>query len=266
MEIATLELLDTRIHFDPCVEAEMASRWVEEHRKWFGPDRGTVAGAEGHPHLAFVESPLGPLVAKRAPLSRLRARRSRSERAFALGRRWRAAGLSTPEPLAWIEDRPGAASVLIMRGIAAQNPWSFLAGLAAHASHPSLTELVDALAGSIAELHARGFRHRDLKAPNLLLRRGERGIEVWFVDLDGAGRLPALTAARARDLARLCVSFRSSAARAAGVRADAWPALVQRYAERAGLPGADAERILGRTQDWASHHIERNLRLGRPIA
>lgn len=265
MLIDSLERLDGRrtIRFVPGVPPEIAAQWVEEYEPWFGSNRRLLAGAEENPALARVESPLGPLVAKRAPLPRLRSRRSRSERGFTLGRTWCAAGLCTPEPLAWIEDRRLARSVLITRWVNGRDPWSFLAD--ENDSRPPWTALVSALAGSIAGLHARGFRHRDLKAPNLLVRRGETGIEVWFVDLDGAGRLLSRIA-RARDLARLCVSFRSTHARNAGVRADAWPALVAGYAERAGLSSADSARILGWTELWAERHIERNLRLGRPIA
>jgi tRNA A-37 threonylcarbamoyl transferase component Bud32 len=264
--VERLEARGARIHFDPTLPADLARRWLDEHGAWFGPERRPLAGAEGRPDLARVESPLGALVAKRAPLPSL-PRRSRPERAFAMGRAWSAAGLRTPEPLAWIELRSERAAVLVTRFVAGRDPWSSLAAARDGAPSAAFDELLEALAAAIAEVHARRFRHRDLKAPNLLVVRGESGaLQVVFVDLDGATSAAPRRSIRTRDLARLCVSFHSRAARAAGVRADAWPLLVERYVARAGLARSESDRIRGWTERWASRHIERNLLRERPIA
>lgn len=259
-------LTGVRGAFAPCVPSALAAVWLDEAPRWFGPERRAPPGAASHPHLARLETPLGPLIAKREPLgpwsgglARLGARTPRAARAFALGRALTAAGLGTPEPLAWFESRAGRAHLLLQREVEGQDPWRFLT------AHPG-TPLLEALAGAIAELHARGFRHRDLKAPNLLLAGAERTPRVLFLDLDGVARARRSDfATRARDLARLAVSFRSSAARSAGLRADAWPALVAFYARATG-GGIDARALISWTERWAHAHVEANLRRGRPIA
>jgi tRNA A-37 threonylcarbamoyl transferase component Bud32 len=43
--------------------------------------------------------------------------------------------------------------------------------------------LVDAVAGLLASLHARGVSHGDLKGSNLLVREGKAGLELFLVDL-----------------------------------------------------------------------------------
>jgi tRNA A-37 threonylcarbamoyl transferase component Bud32 len=267
--VARLRSAGARGVFAPCVPGELAGEWLVQSPRWFGPARVPVPGAEAHPHLARIDSPLGPLVVKREPASAWRSglarlpaplsRGARAARAFELGRAFRSAGIGTPEPLAWIEARtPSRAHLLLVREAQGESPWRFLA------ARPSAA-LVEALARAIAELHARGFRHRDLKAPNLLVREEEGALRVVFLDLDGAARVRRISrVARARDLARLAVSFRSAAARSAGLRADAWPALVEAYARAAGA--IDAGALLAWTERWARAHVEANLRRGRPIA
>ncbi len=256
-----------RIHFHPEVPRALATEWLRGRTHWFGAARQAVLGAEGQARLVRLDSPLGPLVAKReqrspweAGLASVGALRSRSARAFALGRAFREAGLATPEPVAWIEARfPRSEAILVLRHETGADPWRFLAGRASGA-------VLEALARAIADLHSRGFRHRDLKAPNLLLAEEEGAIRVTFLDLDGAARVPHPSpATRARDLARLAASFRSAAARQAGLRADAWPALIEAYLAAAG-DVLERTLLVERTQRWASVHVEHNLRRGRPIA
>ena len=50
-------------------------------------------------------------------------------------------------------------------------------------SAPRRRELVDAVAGFLAALHARGISHGDLKGSNLLVRERGAGFELFLVDL-----------------------------------------------------------------------------------
>ena len=256
-----------RMVYAPVVPDELAAAWLEEHGAWFEDDA----------QLAVVErkTPLGRVVAKRerprgwkGSLVRVHARRFRSPAAFHLGRELLDTGLLTPEPLACVTSRGGEEphACLIARHAAGLDPWRFLS------DEPSaLRELVAALAAALARLHATGFRHRDLKGPNILVRRSEEGsIDVLWMDLESLERPRSMTdGVRVRDLARLGMSFDSARARRAGVRADAWPTFVQAYLERARRRTPVAEelaRFLVRTQRWASARIERNVVRGRPVA
>jgi len=264
-----------RIVFDPEVDEAQAREWLADHPRWFAADGAAVPGAEGDPDLVLIDCARGQAVAKRevphgwkASLARTGARGFRSERAFRLARQLAVAGIPTPEALACIT-LPGREACLITRFVEAQTPWTYLLG---RGSSDAVRELEQALARAISRLHARGFRHRDLKAPNLLLRvaADRAGPEVLFLDLESAARVAAVTAAtRVRDLARLCMSFESAAARLAGVHADSWPRFVRDYLEAAAGFSAEANEyddFLRRTRRWSARSIERNLVRGRPIA
>lgn len=252
--------------------AGLAPRFVAELERasatWFGSARVPVPGAEQKSELALVASPLGPLVAKRFRTRGLRARvllslraRGRAERAFAHALELARAGLATPEALLVLPQ--DGARILVTRFVEAPHPWDFLRGGGTPA------ELVTSLARDLARLHAAGFRHRDLKASNLLVRRTDRALEIVWTDLDGLAR-PAAVGPRvhARDLARLSMSFESAAARAAGLRADAWPTLVRAYlACRDGRePAAGAvERLLVATRRWRERAIRAHLARGDAV-
>jgi hypothetical protein len=136
--------------------------------------------------------------------------------------------------------------------------------------------LLATLADELARLHAAGFRHRDLKASNLLFHAGEAAAGsaaaapalVW-TDLDGLRcRGTVESRLRARDLARLETSFASADARAAGVRADDWRTLVVRYLERSlGHPpsAVEVDRLLTRTRARSERHIRRHLARGQAV-
>lgn len=259
----------------PGVPAELLADWCRDCAGWFRP-RVPLPRAPGKPNLALVESPLGRLAAKvetprgwKRALAAARARPLRSLRAFHSGHALLRCGLATPEPLAVLvrRDPTRPQALLVTRYVEGQGPWDWLAGGRAPAP------LVEALARGLARLHAAGFRHRDLKASNLLLRAaavdpGGAGEVVW-TDLDGLrflGTLPLFL--RARDLARLAMSFESAVAREAGVRADHWPALLHAYL--AAFHGAQpepaaVEDLLARTRRWSARAIRRNLARGRPI-
>src|SRR5687768_15694150 len=95
---------------EPGVAAELGRRWAAEWPRWFGEGRTPLAGAADKPWIARVETPLGPVVAKRCPphplggwkrtLVALGAREPRAVRAFHAGGALRARGLPTPAPLA----------------------------------------------------------------------------------------------------------------------------------------------------------------------
>ena len=257
----------------PSLSAELGRDWARHWPRWFGPQRVVLPRAPEKEHLALVETALGRVVAKREvpegwkrSLSALRARPLRSLAAFRAAAALLARGLETPEPLAVLETRGFGAceAVLVTRYVEGCGPWDFLQ----RGGGPE--RLAETLAHALARLHAAGFRHRDLKASNLLLREqeSERLVLVW-TDLEGLrhlGSIPPLF--RARDLARLSMSFQSAQARAAGVRADDWPGLVNIYLRATlGRDPSPAElgRFLERTQRWAEGAIRRNLARGRPV-
>ena len=76
-------------------------------------------------------------------------------------------------------------------------------------SRRQLQARIELVARLIRTLHERGWSHRDLKAPNILLAPSNDGVErAWFIDLVGASRPFWLTRRRRmRDLARLNASF-----------------------------------------------------------
>jgi tRNA A-37 threonylcarbamoyl transferase component Bud32 len=252
----------------PELTPELGQRWAQEWRSWFGPGRVPLPRAPGKAELALLETPLGRAVAKRErvggwkrPLAVLGARAPRPERAFGHARALLARGLATPAPLA-VLGRPGE-MVLVTRYVEGCGPWEILS----ESGTPEA--LLAALAASLARLHAAGFRHRDLKASNLLLRRGAQGLEVVWTDLDGLRPVGTVEVRlRARDLARLGTSFESRAAREAGVRAGHWPELVRRYMQHAlgRTPSAEeVGRVLEWTRRWSRRSIRRHLAEGKPV-
>jgi tRNA A-37 threonylcarbamoyl transferase component Bud32 len=249
---------------------ELGRAWAHEWPRWFGPERVGLPRAQDKHALALVETPLGPMVAKREhargwkrSLARIGARPSRPERAFLAAGELRERGLATPEPMA-VLGRPGTA-VLVTRYVVGRGPWELLREHGASA-------LLATLARGLARLHGAGFRHRDLKASNLLFASGggpNDAPALLWTDLDGLRRLGTVEPRlRARDLARLCTSFESAAARAAGVRADHWPALVRLYLEHAlSRPPEAAElaSLSAWTRAWSARWIRRHLARGQPV-
>lgn len=247
---------------------ELVSAWCAAAASWFGPGRVPLPGAPTKTELALVDSPLGRLVAKRVhvrglrgALARLGLASGRAGRAFRLAAALSARGLATPEALAVL---PVAdAQVLLTRHVEGPHPWEFLAAGGAPRA------LVQALARELARLHAAGFRHRDLKASNLIVHGPTEAPTIVWTDLDGLSERPVIGARlRTRDLARLSLSFESVAARAAGVRADLWPELAHGYLCAALQREPDAgelERLLGATRRWREGAIRRHLARGDSV-
>lgn len=247
---------------------ELGRAWARAWRSWFGAGRVPLPRAPEREELALVETPLGRVVAKRTrvrgwkgSLAALGARTPRAERAFEAGRALLARGLATPEPLA-VLGRPRDA-VLVTRYVEGRGPWEVLAQSGA------VEELLATLAAGLARLHACGFRHRDLKASNLLLREGGAGPELVWTDLDGLRQIGTVEPrVRARDLARLGTSFESAEARAAGIRAGHWGELVRRYLGAALGREASAEEVgemLGWTRRWSERWVRKQLAEGRVV-
>ncbi len=270
----------SRLRAAPSVPDELLVHWCQVCERWFGPERAPLPRTPDKAHLALVETPLGRVVAKREvpagwkrPLTGIGARSLRSARAFDLADELGSCGLVTPEPLAVLVLRRGSTreAVLVTRYVEGRGPWEYLQ------QGGGLARLLAALARDLARLHGLGFRHRDLKASNLLLcerlpgdqrDQGPR-LEVVWTDLDGLRR-PGLVsrATRVRDLARLSLSFESAPARAAGVRADHWPALLEAYLGHALARAPSADELgllLSSTRRWAERSLHRHLRQGRPV-
>lgn len=250
----------------------LARSWAEAWPRWFGPDSRRLPRAPRKDQLTLLETELGSVVAKRYPLHgwkrrlvRLGARPSRAERAYRNAEALLARGFATPEPLA-VLGRPEEA-VLVTRFVAGQGlfeSWPEESG-----PERPIEQGIESLAHGIARLHAAGFRHRDLKASNLLLGPSDDGHELVWTDLDGLRRLGTVDARRrARDLARLATSFESLAARAAGVRAGHWPTLVRAYLECAlGREPREEElaELLGWTKRWRERWVRRHLARGEGV-
>jgi len=250
------------------VPPELVAAWCACASSWFGPERRPLPHAPAKSELALVESPLGRLVAKRmrgrglrGTLARLGLARGRAARAFRLAAELTARGLATPEALAVLP--LGDAQVLLTRHVEGPHPWEFLAG------GGDARTLAATLARELARLHAAGFRHRDLKASNLIVHGAQASPTIVWTDLDGlAPRASVGRRLRTRDLARLSMSFESGPARAVGVRADLWPALAHAYlaAAFAREPRAsELEQLLVATRRWRERAIRRHLARGQAV-
>jgi tRNA A-37 threonylcarbamoyl transferase component Bud32 len=159
-------------------------------------------------------SQTGPnLVLRRLNYGRLRHRlrdtfrRSRAQRALRMALRMEAAGLPVARGLAAADVRrwrwPLRAYFVTEEIRAART----LAEIANGPAQPP-RECVERLAQLLAQLHERGFSHRDLKATNVLF---DPEGQPFLIDLDGVKQFRHLPRKRAaKDLARLVAGLRSS--------------------------------------------------------
>jgi tRNA A-37 threonylcarbamoyl transferase component Bud32 len=256
------------------VPREFAAHLLEGWEDSFGPERRPIAAMPRKEDLAVASTEVGEVILKRRRSGgwrgltrRLRLRRTRAERAFLLGRAMIADGVPTPAPLVWIAQSSGITDLrtcLVTRFISGFSPWEQIA------SGDDAATVVRALADAVASLHRTGWRHRDLKAPNLLVQHEEStGARAWILDLDGAapGPAPPPPAVLLGDLGRLGASFLSEAATEAGVTDEHWRSFLEFYIER--MPGDSTpplDDLLEGTIRRARRKIERNRRLGRPLA
>ena len=256
----------------PDVEAELAQGWRRSFWRWFEDDRLRLPGLDSG-RLALVDSPLGRLVAKRdgrrgwLVWSGLRA--AHGLRAFRVGRALQQHGIPCAEPLAYVQRRglpPLVDGALISRYVSAPHLWDFLEEKAS--CEPRLEPMLAALAEGLAQLHGAGFRHRDLKASNLLAQQhGPAALRIVFIDLDGARgpkRIPLRL--RQRDLARLAASFLTPRALGLGIESGHWSQLLAAYLEHAKLDPELLPVWEANTARWAAEHNARNEARGRSLS
>lgn len=136
----------------------------------------------------------------------------------------------------------------------------------AESDEPQRRALVAKVGELIAELHAAGFRQRDLKAPNLMVVEGG---SVVLVDLEGIrlrnggiGRH-----LRTKDLGRLAASF--LALDLCEGPDSAWRQLLARYLERCRelgeTPLADLDEWEARSLGRGRAKVKRNAKRGRVL-
>jgi len=270
-ELGDLERDGARVAFAPEVEPDLARAWLEAERAG-GLALEALPGRAPGGSPGLLRAALGPVVVKRRSGTRWHAGHGRfggapgrAARAFELGLELATAGFPTPAPLALVErvaPGGGRVAVLFTRFVQGRGPWEAMHGRDADARNA----IVGALATSVAGLHRAGVRHRDLKAPNLLVA-GDPPV-AWVLDLEAAARArpqPSLRV-RARDLARLGASLESADARAAGLGSDGWPRLVRAYAAARQDGETEVERLVRLGERWIARKVQRNARRGRPLA
>jgi hypothetical protein len=128
-----------------------------------------------------------------------------------------------------------------------------------------LRTLLDRVARLLRTLHERHLSHRDLKAPNLLLRVRPDGLtveEVFFIDLVGVRRHRKLhRSRRIQNLARLHASFRSHP----GITRTDKLRFLRTYLAW-GLRGRLGWKRWWRQVEAATEaKVRKNLRSGRPL-
>jgi len=150
----------------------------------------------------------------RSRLQRRGGRPGKAEKSFRAASAVAAAGVSTPEPLAWLEaERPGGASIFVCRHLEGRVEARYLlrarnAGREAD-EFPGIAigAFLDEAAAVARRLHDAGIWHRDFSIGNLLLAEGptpERLADLALVDLNRCriGRTVTLSE-RLADLSRL---------------------------------------------------------------
>lgn len=245
--------------FHPRLDPKRAAAWLANPRALI-PDAVQAPWRGLSPHgdcfVKFREA--GRLASLRPPS------RDRFAGSMALGLKLDAHQQPVSLPLALIEG-PGPGSGrgrwLIMETISGRS----LAQLVAEGSLGESVEVFGRLASILARFHDRGFRQRDLKAPNIMVTA--KG-ELVLVDLEGMVALgkPVSWTLRAKDLGRLGASFRSETFVQAGVGTDHWDELLRLYLEACEQPVGEAGPLTERISRYAGKKVERNLAAGRPLA
>jgi tRNA A-37 threonylcarbamoyl transferase component Bud32 len=215
-------------HFEAIVPAgggrlmcrrEAPEGWREDAVRWLDSDPpGAVALKPGGRVICFrpegagtdvVLKRFGPVAPGRLPRAIASFRRSAwlADRGIAAPRAWLAVSA---------RDRSG---LLLSEHLDAPDLHRFAAGgrggdLAAM-PRPLRRAAAAALGRFLRELHEAGLSHRDLKAPNLLVRAQPDGrVRFWITDLEGLRRHRGAPSPRrrAKDLARLDASLDATAA------------------------------------------------------
>jgi len=257
--------------------------WTQVLREPLALLRGEAGGVRKDSHSAQVATarlPLGDgaieVIAKRS-IPRNAARRlrhafgpSRARRGWKIGHQLLHRDVAAARPLAFAEQRRGLwleDSILLTERVAeAVDLETFARGL----NRLPLTERwarTDRLALFVRRFLARGFVHRDCKAPNILVAEGRPAQFVW-IDMDGIRRarpwsrrdgvaellrlhvsllgVKSVTRTdRARFLKRFCARF--------GARADAWRKIWRQIDAAAGAKIAKKEA----RRAWKRKHYGR---------
>jgi hypothetical protein len=202
-------------------------------------------------------------------------RRTQALRSWVLGHGLVERCLPTARPLLFIERRrlgvAREAYLLTQKITNACDLHQFVAeamNLLARERAPVLRDLIESLARLVRKLHDRGLSHRDLKATNILVKRGHSalssasGRSLFLIDLVGIQRVRRLgRSRRARDLARLQASLSTHPVftRGDGLR-------FLRIYLQCGFAGTVGWKTWWRQiASFAERKVAKNRRAGRPL-
>ena len=240
-----------------CVTARLHPRVGPELSSgWLARPAALVAASPGKEPWRGP-SPDGAWFVKR----RMGARGQRAlERSFTRGLELEETGLAVPVHMATLHDHRSGATFLLTEFISGEDLDEALTSRDA----AERDELVTRLAKLVAELHAAGFRQRDLKAPNLRVSLENTPV---LVDLEGVHR-GASPRRREKDLGRLAASFLLLESRPeSGVNEADWRRLLDAYARHfreLGGPEPSLEALFLRTRAHGRAKLAKHARQGRP--
>lgn len=248
------------------VPMQQALAWLDQ--LWLWPLDRALPGAEALSagQVFRLDSPFGPVVVKRrfetgmkGALARTPLREPQLQRSFRLGQLALASGLHTPEPLLYAERKQGLGleTLVISRFEAGVQPWTLLA------QEWQASRMLDSLGRELANWHAAGLRHRDLKGPNLLYQ-ATTGTSI-LLDLAGVHEvgLGLTQRIRARDLARL-----RSGALSAGINVEQWQRLLAAYLRQSSLRGSaivDRSDFLGSIERFVQRKLQHSQRHNKSV-
>ncbi|HSU81249.1 MAG TPA: lipopolysaccharide kinase InaA family protein, partial [Thermoanaerobaculia bacterium] len=183
----------------------------------------TLHWGRNYLYLARLETAAGPVevVVKQFRHRNARERLKRRLAGSKAAKSWRAAhallaaGLQTPEPVAWIEPAGEEGPAFYVCRYLPDTTEARYLFRAANAGEEAerfpqvdFPAFVEVLGRTARRLHDAGFWHRDLSGGNLLLRFGpdRRPMDVYLLDLNRArmGKPPSVSE-RLRDLSRLAL-------------------------------------------------------------
>jgi len=204
--------------------------WLRDPLRWVDPRRQQILKDSHTSTVALAELPAGPRPVKvivKRPLARNPWKRlgqwlgrSRNMRSWRVAHMLLNRNLPVATPLAVVERY--VAGLIRVDSISlteyvpdAVDLEAFLtrdvAALDAATRRRVKDRLIEAVVGLVRDFHARGFVHRDFKAPNLLVAWRppyEGRPSLTFIDMDGIRHVRRVRpAAEARALARLCASL-----------------------------------------------------------